>query len=31
MRELKGKAKHAGVGAAIAGAGGLFAFYGGGC
>lgn len=27
--ELKGKAKHAGMGAAIAGAGGLFAFYGG--
>jgi ABC-type cobalamin transport system permease subunit len=27
--ELKGKAKHAGLGAAIAGAGGLFAFYGG--
>ncbi|MFC4852152.1 phage holin family protein [Actinophytocola glycyrrhizae] len=30
VREAKGKAKHAGVGAAIAGAGGLFAFYGGG-
>lgn len=29
VRELKGKAKHAGLGAAIAGAGGLFAFYGG--
>ena len=28
-RELKGKAKHAGLGAAIAGAGGVFAFYGG--
>jgi Flp pilus assembly protein TadB len=30
VREVKGKAKHAGVGAAIAGAGGVFAFYGGG-
>jgi membrane protein len=30
MREMKGKAKHAGLGAAIAGAGGVFAFYGGG-
>lgn len=29
VRELKDKAKHAGVGAAIAGAGGVFAFYGG--
>jgi Flp pilus assembly protein TadB len=29
MREVKGKAKHAGLGAAIAGAGGLFAFFGG--
>jgi len=29
VRELKGKARHAGLGAAIAGAGGLFAFYGG--
>lgn len=29
MREMKGKAKHAGLGAAIAGAGGLFAFFGG--
>jgi uncharacterized membrane protein YqjE len=29
VREIKGKAKHAGVGAAIAGAGGVFAFYGG--
>jgi membrane protein len=29
MREVKGKAKHAGLGAAIAGAGGVFAFYGG--
>ena len=29
MREMKGKAKHAGLGAAIAGAGGVFAFYGG--
>jgi Flp pilus assembly protein TadB len=28
-RELKDKAKHAGLGAAIAGAGGVFAFYGG--
>lgn len=28
--ELKGKAKHAGIGAAIAGAGGLLAFFGGG-
>jgi len=28
-RELKGKARHAGLGAAVAGAGGLFAFYGG--
>jgi uncharacterized membrane protein YqjE len=27
--ELKSKAKHAGLGAAIAGAGGVFAFYGG--
>lgn len=27
--EMRGKAKHAGTGAAIAGAGGLFAFYGG--
>lgn len=27
--ELKGKARHAGLGAAYAGAGGLFAFYGG--
>jgi uncharacterized membrane protein YqjE len=30
LREVKGKAKHAGVGAAFAGAGGLFAFFGGG-
>ena len=30
VRELKGKARHAGVGAAFAGAGGVFAFYGGG-
>lgn len=30
VRELKGKAKQAGVGAVIASAGGLFAFYGGG-
>jgi Flp pilus assembly protein TadB len=30
VREMKGKAKHAGAGAAIAGAGGVFAFYGGG-
>jgi len=30
VREMKGKAKHAGVGAAFAGAGGVFAFYGGG-
>jgi hypothetical protein len=30
VRELKGKAKHAGLGAAIAGAGGVLAFYGGG-
>lgn len=30
VRELKSKARHAGIGAAIAGAGGLFAFYGGG-
>jgi len=29
VRELKGKAKHAGVGAAVAGAGGVLAFYGG--
>lgn len=29
VRELKGKARHAGLGAAVAGAGGLFAFYGG--
>src|SRR6476469_3739250 len=29
VRELKGKAKHAGLGIGIAGAGGLFAFYGG--
>ena len=29
VRELKGKAKHAGLGAAVAGAGGLLAFYGG--
>jgi len=29
LREVKGKAKHAGLGAAIAGAGGLFAFFGG--
>jgi Flp pilus assembly protein TadB len=29
VRELRHKAKHAGLGAAIAGAGGLFAFYGG--
>lgn len=29
VREMKGKAKHAGVGAAIAGAGGVLAFYGG--
>jgi Flp pilus assembly protein TadB len=29
-RELKNRAKHAGLGAAIAGAGGVFAFYGGG-
>ena len=29
VREMKGKAKHAGVGAAFAGAGGVFAFYGG--
>lgn len=29
VREMKGKAKHAGLGAAIAGAGGLFAFFGG--
>jgi Flp pilus assembly protein TadB len=28
-REFRGKAKHAGVGAAVAGGGGLFAFYGG--
>ena len=28
-RELKNKAKHAGLGAAIAGAGGVLAFYGG--
>ena len=27
--ELKGKARHAGVGAAFAGVGGVFAFYGG--
>jgi uncharacterized membrane protein YqjE len=30
VRELKGKAKHAGLGAAIGGAGGVLAFYGGG-
>lgn len=30
VREMKGKARHAGVGAAFAGAGGVFAFYGGG-
>jgi Flp pilus assembly protein TadB len=30
VRELKSKAKHAGLGAAIGGAGGVFAFYGGG-
>jgi Flp pilus assembly protein TadB len=30
VRELKTKAKHAGLGAAIGGAGGVFAFYGGG-
>jgi uncharacterized membrane protein YqjE len=29
VREMKSKAKHAGLGAAIAGAGGLFAFFGG--
>lgn len=29
VREMKGKARHAGVGAAFAGAGGLFAFFGG--
>lgn len=29
VRELKDKAKHAGVGAAVAGAGGVLAFYGG--
>jgi uncharacterized membrane protein YqjE len=29
VRELKGKAKHAGLGAAFAGVGGVFAFYGG--
>jgi len=29
VREFKGKAKHAGLGAAIGGVGGLFAFYGG--
>jgi uncharacterized membrane protein YqjE len=29
-RELKAKARHAGLGAAIAGAGGVFALYGGG-
>jgi predicted phage tail protein len=29
VREIKGKAKHAGLGAAIAGAGGVLAFYGG--
>lgn len=29
VRELKGKARHAGLGAAVAGAGGIFAFYGG--
>ena len=29
VRELKQKARHAGFGAAVAGAGGLFAFYGG--
>ncbi|HEX6358799.1 phage holin family protein [Actinophytocola sp.] len=29
VRELKDKARHAGFGAAVAGAGGVFAFYGG--
>lgn len=29
LRELKGKARHAGLGAAFAGAGGALAFYGG--